>query len=316
MHISAWETTACRNHNIEKIRHAILWQWSQRSETFRPYKPKNDNDKAVYLIKLIDPVPSDIPQFTHPVVMDLGFDPKRPDIKDCVILDTRNFTRMSQTGDVIVSSALDYDTLMLRGLLQYLWVRLSPMDFLGLGDIHITIYARWVSEAITRRLALPPDVQMRVTVLATYFYIRQFYKVLEADGQIDEEEHSKIAGIISRCTSINVDDVLNVTSSLGHGEDIHWFARQLAEKGNSPRLEHFNPGLLVELTSGSWFGFDFREICAVALEHPPTFMALLAQAANERGYHNTVISKLAKQYDRKDNLKNFLFNLANLPTSF
>lgn len=309
MFSTAYDTTACRGYNIEKIKHTILWQWSQRSETFTNYADKN-NQNMNWNIKLLNPVHSDIPAFSHPVVMDLGFDPKRLDIKDCVILDVRNFTRMTADDKIVVTSVLDYETLMKRGVLQYLWSRLTPMDFLGLGDIHITVYSRWVSEAITRRLALAPDVQMRLTVLAAYFYIRQFY----VDGSsLDDEERAKIAGMITRATSVNVDDVMNIIGSLEHGTDIHWFVKTVVENANSARLEHFNTGLLVELTGGSWFGFDFREVCAVALEHPPTFMALLAQAANERGYHNTTFGKLAKQYDRRDNLKNFLFNLANMP---
>ena len=50
----------------------------------------------------------------------------------------------------------------------------------------------------------------------------------------------------------------------------------------------------------------------MAVEHPPTWLAMVAMATNERGYRNTVIGKLCQLYQKADEVKSFIFNLKQL----
>ena len=46
----------------------------------------------------------------------------------------------------------------------------------------------------------------------------------------------------------------------------------------------------------TWFGANAKEILAVALEHPPTWLSLVYIALKERSYKNTSLAKIALRY--------------------
>lgn len=302
MFITAYDTTPCRDYVTDKIVAAIAKQASLRPEIFLPVKSARLNRylSGIYQIK---PEEVDIPPFGHPIQA------KYRD-ESAIFIDVRNCTRMSREGDMVVASQLDYTTMVMRAITQKQWITHSPKDFLGMGSYPVTIYTRWLSEAITKRLALTPDIQMRVVVICAYFYIRSFYE--NADG-LNDGEKIKHAQLISRATYVGIDDILSIIEPLDHPDSINWLINTLKTQAGSTRFETFNLGLLYSLFGNAWFGNNYREIVAVALEHPPTFLTLLAQATDERGYHNTNLGKLAKQYDTKDSAKTFLHNFQNMP---
>lgn len=90
------------------------------------------------------------------------------------------------------------------------------------------------------------------------------------------------------------------------------FCAQVKEITENNRLQAFEEGILVNLLIASWFGTNAREMIAVALEHPPTWIALVYAAFTEKSYKNTVISKIAYRYLGSKGENDFVRSLVSL----
>lgn len=309
---SAYETTPCRDYVVDRIAATIMKQRIVHPNGFdsvkTPIQQKVLSD-CIFLNGTIN----EVPQFGHPLVV--FEDDKHQDKNFIVYGDARNFTRIGRENqEVIISARLDYDLLTLRTWLQMVWLKYSPMDLLGISSYPITVYSRWLTEAITKKLALPPEVQMKVSVLVAYFYVCMHYQGTDK-AEVTEQQRQQIAQLVARATNVNAADVFNIID----GEDIYWTVSNLIDafnrKGESIRFNEMNPAFLYTAISGSWFGQNHRELVAVAVEHPVTWLAICAKAVSERGFHNTIIGKVAKLSDRGDIAKVFTQNLMNLPVA-
>lgn len=313
---SVYSTTPCRDYPLEKIRDGIA-----KASIISPQSisgPSNNNEYK-HIVWLITPTLSEIPAFAHPFVL-INCNGKREEISrvpesqipnvlhslqsfqtiPSIYIDVRNFTRLNQDGTVSVTSVLDYELSLMRALLTAHCLKESEQDLLSLTNLPLVIYTRWITEQLTRRLALPPEVQVRVTILVAFYYLSQFYS-----GDLNESDYIKIASQIAKATFISVEQILPIIEPVKRLTDANSLVLALITQGNSVRFEKFNLALLSGILVGSWFGFNNRELINVAVEHPPTFIAILYAAVNERGYRNTIIGRLVKEYAKGDIDKTF-----------
>lgn len=306
---TAYDTTPCRNYVLTKIvteleRHRVMGGEQYQSPS-NPYQ----SDQTLYNLCTLTPGLADIPPFAHPYQ---STTPSKAGDNDTrtVYVDVRNFTRRSREGEVVVSAPLDYELAVLRGMLQLTWASDAHVDLLNLGGYQVTIYSRWLSEVLTRRLALPPETQMLVTVAAAWFYLCMF--IDDTTDAIADNDRLRMATQIARATYVGAEDVIRMVDAMPLFKDIAGFIEWLKTDGGSTRFEDLSVAVVYTAVSGSWFGSNARETVAVAIEHPPTFVAMLTLASEERGYRNTVLGKLAQQYQKADEVRSFLFNLKHL----
>lgn len=307
---TAYDTTACRNYvitkTIEEIEKGRLVAESQFSSPKNPFDEKKPN---IWSVLTITPGLAVIPPFAHPI-QKAQVSKVTDALNEPVYVDVRNFTRLTRENEVVVSGFLDYELAVMRGLLQGKWSTDNHIDLLNLGNYQITMYARWLSDILTKRLALPPEIQMTTTILAGYFYLCLFLDN-EVDS-LDEREKLRFATMLSKATYVNTEDTFKIIENWPVIKDVTQLIEFLKAEGGSSRFEDLTVAILFTAVSGSWFGSSSREIAAVALEHPPTFIAMITLASEERGYRNTVFGKLAQMYQKADEAKSFLFNLKQL----
>lgn len=305
MSISAYQTLPCRDYHIEKIVEQIL---KRRQLVGVPTQDaKADIKQYLYGIELIDSEYVDLPPFAHPLLVDLSTlkeysqDKHRSTAPDYrVFVDVRNFTRITREGVLVPTSQIDYDLNVLRAALTLAVARGSLEDLNGLTHFPLSIYTRWITEQLTRRLALPPDVQMRVSIITAYYYLSQFNRDNDSDTTL-----FRFVTQINKATGIGADLVTKVIEGLDPIGSVEDYVKALIKHTDSIRLDQFNVVLLYGVLGGSWFGFNNRELIAVAVEHTPTFVAMVYAAVNENGYRNTIIGKLAKELNRGDIAKFF-----------
>jgi hypothetical protein len=306
---TAYDTTPCRNYVLTKIaaelaRHGVVGG-EQFQSPVNPYR----SESTLYNLTTVTPGLADIPPFAHPyqtaVVAKAGESGQSQ-----VYVDVRNYTRRSREGAVVVSAPLDYELSVLRGMLQLTWSSETPVDLLNLGGYQVTIYARWLAEILTRRLALPPETQMLVTVVAAWFYLCMF--IDDSVEAVAESDRLRMATQIARATYVGAEDVIRMVDAMPLFRDVAGLIAWLRSDGGSARFEDLSVAVLYTAVSGSWFGSNARENVAVAIEHPPTFVAMVTLASEERGYRNTVLGKLAQQYQKADEVRSFLFNIKHL----
>lgn len=246
-----------------------------------------------------------IPQFTHPVVFEDAYKNKRIAIdgRTCVAV------RGSSSEIAVPKNLPEYALLAYRAITQKCWMAGHYNDIRNVSTIIGGIYSRWVSETVARQFQLAPDVQLKLAILSAFFYICQF---IPKDA-FDPKEELKHAAQVARYVGVSVDFAQKELSGIGHINDLKEFADLVRSLNLSVRLDKFDHAVMLTILTGYWLGNRDREMVAVALEYPPTFITLVYQAINERGYAKTRLADMIlRNYDKGDNLKQLSMNFKQL----
>lgn len=245
-------------------------------------------------LREVPPYLKAIPAFSHPLVFE-HFNEMQ------YVIDARTYTSAQRDNTVRVTSPAEYQLLLYRAMLVRGWFQGDADELLSFADLPARVFIRLVSEAIVRRMHLSPLDQMSITVITAYFFFCQF----TAKEQYEEQEVIRIATRISRLTAVPVEKILSILDGLPVIQNLYEFCAALKSKNESSRLESLNPGLLVAITTGSWYGASGREMVAVALEYPPYLFALVHAALNERGYQKTGLGMIVETVDKGGMGKDF-----------
>lgn len=174
------------------------------------------------------------------------------------------------------------------------------------------VYAQWIANAIYRRMSVDVATQAKLKILAGYHYYSCF---------IDKEniDKNRLILILARASRVDGRIINDVIDNVELDGRIETFCDAVKNSGWSKKLESFNLGVLVALTSRSWWGnADSPEQCVVSLEYPPTFIATVYQAVGEKLARKTEIGEitrfLLKQsggVDYKRSVNRFIASLGN-----
>lgn len=272
------------------------------------------NKSSMYngMVYQVQPGLGRLPTFAHPVTIPNEWTSKDDINKNYaydVYVDVRNFTRLNLAKDVVISSQTDYEFTCLRGWLQAIWCKTenSFNDILTLGPYPLAMFARVMSALLVRRFGLNPDVQMRITIILAYFYLCMFKDVpADEPTMLDERGYLEISRMITQGTYIEASDVIPVVSVIPVMRNVKELVAALKEHGNTIRFEQLNEAILLELVATIWAGSNYREVAQVAIEHPPTWCAMLYTVLDQRGFANCYLAKACKDYSRGDMDENFV----------
>lgn len=264
---------------------------------------------AVKNCYIVTAASKEVPPFAHPITI-IGDTNRLED--DYIVVDGRGFMRVDSLGQYTVSAKSEYDFMAMRAFLQKVWNEGHPADILNCGTIQLTAWIRWVSESIATRLGLDPVAQMRVAAIAGVYFLSLYKK----DSEDAKDNILKMATQVARASYIPVEKVLEITEELEPMMNITDFCNTLATAGETIRLEKFNPALLFGILCSGWFGSNAREIVAAALEHPPTWAALVFMSLTNRGYRNCAIARYVEGANKGDAGRTFTYNLARLPQHY
>lgn len=294
MFISPYQTTACRNHRMDDIHREVTNLFLQ-----------GDLRHLGGRVYLVGDEHTQLKPFAHPMVM--GNPRERNDM--IIVADARSVSRVSrETGELRGGSDFEYLKLRCR-IMDLAWIDGQGTDLLNAGDFQVRVYARLMSENLGRRMNLGPETQTRIEVIAALYYITLFYDEIPED----EEFTLKVAKRISRSVGVPVPDVLSLVETVPVMRGLDEFTAVLAEHGQSVRLEKLKPGLLFTMLGGVWFGAHNVENVAVALEHPPTFCAMLQLVVTDRSYRKSILGQLIQRVDRRGDLgENFSYHLQRM----
>lgn len=238
-----------------------------------------------------------VPAFAHPVVI---HDKDGGEDKPICIIDVRAFGKYDlHQAKYMVRSSSEYAFAQLRARINQMWVSELPKLLFNVSPLAMKMYASWIAENVARRFDLNPKEQVQLQILAAYFY----YSLHEEQHPITQAEKHRHTAAVIKGTGITASLVDEVVSRFDHPiASITEFCQMAAEVCDTVRLKDLTPGLLIAQLSGTWFGAggNAKEMLAVALEHPPTWLAILATAAQDRSYKNSYITKLLERQDRRD----------------
>lgn len=228
-----------------------------------------------------------LPQTFHP------FEVKIPSLGSApaysvLMGDARPFIKLVDKRDLQVSNAMELEFMVARLVLGAHWLQNGPRDIYHISSSLVKIYSSWVANHITRRFALDLQEQMQVRILAAHFY-----QCLHSErDEIAEEDKRATAAVLARHLNVAVNAVEAVMEHTGVITGLEDFVTKVKDWVKSPRLDNFNLGTFVTIMSGSWFGVGGSQAAGIALEHPPTFVAMTYVAFDQRGYRRSTFADM------------------------
>lgn len=297
MKISPYETKPCAGYQLDSIKKALAL-----ADIEGELQLLKLNGKFLNGVYGISPENKEIPGFAHPLIY------KDRNDNELVVLDIRGYTRGRKGDELSISNMGEYNFNVVRAALTVYAMKNGVEDMAGLGDLPMAVFARYLGENITKRLAFSPQEQMLITMVSAVYYACMFRPA----GDIDERELQKIALKVARATRIPADVVFDHAGALRYMGGPEDFVQVLREVLNNKRAENLNVPLLYAIVGGGWFGLNNKETVAVSLEHIPTFLSMVYMSLLDRSYRNSGIAKIVQAADRNNAGKSYILSVSRL----
>lgn len=289
VNLSAYDTTVGMGFNLSKTVLALKERIIQNSYEQHGYwniglRPNQEiNGVALLSNSSID---SSVPVFIHPLMMSSARGEK------FIFVDMRSCTKDNMSHFTITNSS-EYDFIKHRLLADMTWVMDGVDPIANLGPTPVAIYSAWLSEAISRRFALDPKDQLSLAVICAVFYQMLF---LQQSQEFDEFAIQKMTAVCIKATRAPAQFVFQTIDKIPYMSNLNDLCEAIKSILENTRIADLNAGLLISIVSNSWFGSNAKEVLAVSLEHPPTWVCVVDAAQRNRAYRNSAISKIAERY--------------------
>ena len=247
----------------------------------------------------------EIPLFTHPISI-LNFNHQ-----NYLCTDLRLYVRKDVSLNDIESgirNLTEYNFVKSRSILNLLWLNdeidsiKNSLSFAGI------VYAAWLSDIIAKTFALDFKDQTIINVVAHVFYQSLFNNVVNFDNEYKE----KLAVHTIKATNTKAEFVLGILDRIERLNSIEDFCNSVKDIVENVRLKDFNIAVLLTIVKNSWYGTNAKEILSVALEHPPTWIAIIYTSLNERTYKSSMLYRVAERLGKRGISDTFLNNFRHL----
>jgi hypothetical protein len=283
---TAYDTHACMGFVLKKIVDSI--ERAYVSGRLSSLDAPGATNGPVNCILTVENDIGQIPAFAHPILI------TNPAKAQQLVIDLRPFgTYDTAQAGFKIRNQIDYKLHTYRAKLNDIWIRQNPNLIRDISKLPLSIFASWVSEAVSRRFALDPREQMNLAIFTAIFYMSQFTDRTSSDI-LEEREKLRLVNAISTTLRIKAQDVLVILDKVDVVPSVTSYCLMAEEITGSIRLRELNVGLLFSIMGSSWSS-NAKELVSVALEHPPTWIAILMAACTERMFKNSGIARLIER---------------------
>lgn len=297
MYTLPYQTKICSMYpqaTLDKIRREVAK--AQLSLPFPPVKTPSG-----YLLKncyFVTPLPEheDIPMFTQYIDIGSQGEPK-------LLIDGRQYFKYEpRQGTYRLAANNDWSFQCIRMALNTRMLKGDDAMFSRFGDIPAKVFTRWVSGPLVTKFGLTIESQMALWVICAYYYYAMCMPELQEENP---ETRQQFASVVSRITGVPPDFVINTILAVGPLRNADDLAEAMSTRSYQERTGKLKFQDLYILLANSWFGTNARENVGVALEHLPTYIAMLYMAIADRSYRKTVLTQRADTVARPNELKAF-----------
>lgn len=256
----------------------------------------------------------DIPLFAHPInVFYKGENYVVSDLR--MILSAETVADRPNDDEYLygrrIRNRTEYEFIVVRQALQLHWMANPKSAFASATRFAAVAYAETLTAAIARFAALEIEDQYRLKAVLHYFY-----QLLHIEKTPTEDELEKMTIHTIKATGLpaaEVDRIFAAIEKSGGFKDIHDLCEKLGELV-SIRLKGFSFATLLTLVANAWYGINAKEIIAVSLEHPPTWVAIARTSLAHNTYKSTAVYRTVERLGRssKHGLPEFITNIAGL----
>jgi hypothetical protein len=289
IHHTAYETTACAGFRMASIVDAIL------EAQVRDHLTTAD---SVAYVDASTGASGQIKAFKHAVYIHKATNPRdwggaRADNQDPILaMDVRACGRFdAKTGRFKITNSTMYKNLVYRAALSSVWLTNGASAFRNITPMATSVFASWLAEAIGFRYNLDPKSKIDLMIVAGIFYQSNHVEGIEFDKGNEQRYLSAIANSIR----VPVSDVARVYQQTQAINSIEEFCSKAKTVLGNVRLENLNAGVLIALMGSTWAGDNAPELTAVALEHPPTWISLVYEAATNMALKKVGLSKIVER---------------------
>jgi hypothetical protein len=231
---------------------------------------------------------SNIPLFAHPIVFEHSG-------HSYIVSDIRPVVKVNSDSEYgfDIRNKIDFDFIKYRLIMNLIWLNDGAMSLkndLGLAGV---VFAAWMSDSIGRRFGLDPRDQLLLMIVSHYYYQSLFY------NEINEDIKQTFAVHTIKATRAPSELVLDIFDRIGEMGSIADYCNNVKAVVENIRLKDLNAGLVITLMGNSWFGLNSKEVLAVAIEHPPTWVSLVYTVLKEKTYRNSQLARVAERYTKK-----------------
>jgi hypothetical protein len=234
------------------------------------------------------PLQDNIGYFSHPISVML---PKHiadgAKIQHASFLDLRNLGRYVGS-EFRIQDRANYILQHLRTVLGHIFEFAQPSALKDMGSFPATVFGKFVSQPLARNFMLEPSQEVYLNVIATYYY----YCLFVDEVELEAEERDKVVAQTARATNVPADRVYDIMDGVDMIHDLEKLADVIKLRVNSVRLQNFTYGTILQMLCGNWMGNASREMVGVALEHPPTWIALIYGSIGEASFKRTQLGKI------------------------
>lgn len=246
------------------------------------------------------PSESNIPLFQHPFCFagDKG--------KNYIVSDMRQVVRPDAESDVEyginIKNKTEFLFIKARTVINMLWASGHTAEIKNSLPLAATIFSNWLSNSIRQRFALSSKDQIILTVVSHLYYQNLFC----VGAKLDEDKKQQFAIQAMKATRVTADFIFPLMDEIEALGSINDYCETVKKITENVRLEDFNAGFLITTIGNSWFGLNSKDILAIALEHPPTWVTLVYFALFDRSYRNSIIAKLAENYGKTQESQRYI----------
>lgn len=252
---------------------------------------------------------SDIPLFTHPIKV---FESAE---RQYLCTDLRFFIRSAGNRDTptdkiedLVKNRTEYNFAKSRAILNLIWMDEGQTQLKNNLQFGGVVFCNWLAEIISKNFALDYKDQLTIAIVASFYYQSLFSE----NTVFDEDSKQKMAIHTIKATKAQPELVFQVFDKIGEIKGIEDFCKNVISVTENIRLEKFNLALLLTIVKNSWYGTNAKEIITVALEHPPTWLAVVYTALQEKTFKSSMIYRVAERFGKRGGADEFTNNYVSL----
>lgn len=252
------------------------------------------------------PIEAIIPPFVFPIVMDSPEALKGRKEK-IIVGDGRPFMAVAREGTTPcrVINLMEFELLHVLLATNHYWLSKSPSNLLVISPVLTQVYCRWVGDTISKRFELDLTQRQVLRVVTAYFFLCCFIN----DMKLNDEQKRSMVAQACRAAGVQVAEFEHVLSGVEVIESAEDYVAVVQRVLSTPRMDNFNLGLLAQIIMGTWFGFNGRQLATAAIEHPPTFAALLYMSFAQNSYKKTGLSMVSEAYKGSRGGSEFVRNM-------
>jgi len=278
---------------------------SRGSAQFKTIKPGEYEDGfEILMVTGGNSIIDAIKYFNHPVIL------PTPGPNGVVpAIDVRGFGKWDAVrGDFHVRNMPEYKMMVMRACMNYFWLTRRPTIMRDMTTLPIKLFASMISETIKRTYSLDLGEQLRLSILAAYFYLGLFTDAKEFS---ESEQHKVTAQIIAATNAPNqlIEEVLDDLPIIA---DILTFCDVCKKRVGSVRLDDFNYGILLSAIGGVWYATNGHEILTIALEHPPTWLMIVYACISEATFRRSPLAQMAEKQGKSGSGQAFTASINSL----